>query len=177
MRLHYSTAEVVRKVLIAYNLGANGGNAWPVYVSLTQQKPDDQIILADTGGTKDGRLMRTGENVIHPGVQIRVRSKDVGLAYEKAVQISLALEAILDLEIEFPADELIYWIQSFTQTGDILPMGWIAEGDKTYHNFTINYIVTLRKLPVVALFCLPETGSAPVPLFDSEGNRLYALEY
>lgn len=141
---NYSPAEIIRHLLADLSLGTLTGSSWPIVIAIAQNLPDAQIILYDTAGMKDGRLMRTGEIIAHPGVQIRVRGPIYPEAWGKAKAISDKLSEVGRVSVAVNTSQA-YTIVSITQTGDIQPIGLVQEGDRTNHNFTVNITVTIEK--------------------------------
>lgn len=83
-----SPAQVVLALLSAEGLISSG---WAGSVGSQPSSPDDFVTVYDTGANDDGRLM-DGPRVVHPTVQVRVRSK----AYPDGWAKGRAVEAVLD---------------------------------------------------------------------------------
>jgi hypothetical protein len=140
----YSPAEIIRHLLVDLSLGALTGQDWPISIAIAQPLPDAAIILYDTAGKLDGRIMATGEIVTHPGIQIRVRGPAYPIAWGKAKAISDRLSAVYHSEVAVASDKA-YTVISITQEGDIMPLGLVTEGDRTNHNFTVNITTTIEE--------------------------------
>lgn len=92
-----TAADVVHKFLKDQKVLAGMAANSPYWPSVTGPMPPDHeniVALVDTGGFQEGRLMRTGERVIHPTVQIRVRGINYSTAKDKAAEIELKCDAV-----------------------------------------------------------------------------------
>lgn len=110
---------------------------WPIFISSIPENPDEVICLYDTAGIPDGRMMESGEQIIHPGVQIRVRSNKYQDGWEKCEAIGRHLDSLHRQQIT--RGEVNYIIHSITRRPTIA-MG--REQDGTRQNFSINITFT-----------------------------------
>ena len=137
-------AQVFQKWLISKALGSDSDAEtllpWPVYVGFLPESPDDLIVVSDTTGAKDGRLM-VGETIFHPGIQIRIRSLDYVAGYTKAQDIFKALDKIKNLNVV--VNQSTVRIAAFTKSSDILNLGTDPE-TRRRQGFTINGTTTLQ---------------------------------
>lgn len=75
---------------------AKGAGRFAAFVDIFPDAPDSLVSVSSNGvDNDDGRVMDSGERIVHPGVQIRVRAKDPTVAYAKAEEIWLALNAVV----------------------------------------------------------------------------------
>jgi hypothetical protein len=142
-----SPAQVIRRLLIQLNLApSNQTGDWAPFVAFLPDVPDTALCVYDTAGTQDGRLMRSGEKIEHPGIQIRFRSSNYPVAWQKAKDVADAIDALpVGTTVTMvPATET-WRIQNVSRTGAILTAGIEEVGDRKRHNFTINAILTMRK--------------------------------
>jgi len=138
-----SPADIIAHLLV--NLGlCTLEDEWPISVAILPDTPDEAVCAYDTGGRMDGRILRTGEQIVHPGIQIRVRGKDYLASYAKIRAIALLLDLQNDILVAF-SDEEVYVIQNVSRTGDILPLGIEDIDGRRCHNFTMNAVLTLRE--------------------------------
>lgn len=137
-----SAARVIRQLLGDLNHGSLSNGTWPIFVGFLPNSPDNALCVYDTAGVMDGRVMRSGERVEHPGVQIRVRALDYLAARTKAIDIATALDA--QIRTEITVDALTYRINNISRAGAILPVG-VEETDRQRHHFTINAITTIEE--------------------------------
>ena len=138
-----SPADLVYQLLVDLQLGSAGVGSedWPVFVSFLPDVPDESICVYDTAGRLDGRLMLTGEQVEHPGIQIRVRGKDYSDTHKKAQAIAVELDSQKRKLVELESGEFFTLI-NFSRTGSILSLGMEQEGDRRRFHFTINAVLT-----------------------------------
>lgn len=141
-------ADIVRLLLLQLGYGEeNQSSNWAVFVGFVPDDPDNAIVVFDTAGMPDGRLMTTGERIEHPGIQIRVRGLEYAVTRNRAEAIALALDAQHNAEIDLDEESVSasYIVQNITRTGMIMPLG-AEESDRRRFHFTINAILTLRKV-------------------------------
>ncbi len=134
----FSPADVIRKLLID-----NGEEEGDVFVSLLPDDPDEAICVYDTPGTSDGRLMATGEQIEHKGIQVRVRGKDYPTAWRWANDLAELLDAQKKTIVAMDPP-LYYVVHNVSRRGAILPAG-IESEDRRRHEFTINAVTTLEE--------------------------------
>lgn len=142
-----SPAQVIRRLLIQLTLAPDSQTAaWAPFTAFLPDLPDTALVVYDTAGTQNGRIMRTGEKIEHPGIQIRFRSSNYPAAWEKAKAVRDAVDALPTGTIVamIPTGET-WRIQNISRTGAILTAGIEEEGDRKRHNLTINAILTMRK--------------------------------
>lgn len=140
-----SPAEVIHQLLIDLDLGVFSGDSgdWQAFVSFLPEEPHDAICVFDTAGVLDGRVMATGEKIVHPGIQIRIRGIDYRQTYKQAHDIALALDIQRRISVAVSSAG-IYVVHNISRTSDIVPLGVEMVGDLRRYNFTINAIVTLE---------------------------------
>jgi hypothetical protein len=142
-----SPAQVIRKLLIAASLAPNSQTAaWSPFVSFLPDVPDTAIAVYDTGGVLQGRIMRSGEKIEKPGIQVRLRSSDYPGAFSKAETIRDAIDALTPGTVVEMAPGESWSIQNISRTSPILTTGIEEVGDRKRHNLTINAILTMRKV-------------------------------
>jgi len=134
----------MRQLLIDLALGDELSGSWPVFVSFLPGTPDSALCVYDTSGRQDGRIMATGEKVIHPGIQIMVRGFVYPEVRAKAESIAAALDAQQRSEVVMES-AVSYILHNVSRTGDILPLGVEQEGDRRRHLFSINAVVTINQ--------------------------------
>lgn len=142
-----SPAQVIRRLLIQLTLAPDSQTAaWAPFTAFLPDEPDTALAVYDTAGTHNGRIMRTGEKIEHPGVQIRFRSSNYPVAWEKAKAVADALDALPTGTVVAMVPTSETWrLQNVSRTGAILTSGIEVEGDRKRHNLTINAILTMRK--------------------------------
>ena len=105
--------------------------------------PDLFVTVTDTGGHTDGRIQRTGEIITHPGIQVRVRSRDFPTAWDKTQAVLTALSSAKGAVITGRATRT-YRLDSFTMTST--PTLMLIEEQARRHTFVLNGLVTIREI-------------------------------
>lgn len=141
-----SPAEIIRQFLMDNDLGTDPdlGEAWPIFVSFLPASPDNAICIYDTMGQQDGRIM-TGEQIIHPGIQIFIRGPDYPTTWGKVGALATALDMQRRSVVTVDAEHS-YCLQNVSRTGDILSLGLEQSGDRRRHQMVINALVTFAQL-------------------------------
>lgn len=142
-----SPAQILASFLIDAVLFTtpSAGSTWPLFVS---SMPDGEMIeqdcaaIYDTAGLKDGRLM-SGTNILHYGLQIRIRAASYNDGWAKAESVLSAMEAIANEEITI--DAVDYVINNVTQTSTITALG-AEPGTKRRELLTVNFLATLKEV-------------------------------
>ena len=120
----------------------------PIYVGFmpgTSLVPANAIAIYDPTGTKDGRIMKTGEVISHPGIQVRVRASTYPVAYDKIRSMALRLDIISRRSIII--DDQTYAIMNVTRTGDPISLGLEEATNRVL--FVVNSRVTISGGPTV----------------------------
>jgi len=119
-------------------VGAPLKNSWPIFIGYEGETGEESIVVADTQGRGDGRNHRTGESIVHPGIQIRIRHPIHEVGYAKTDGIAKLLDTLHNRALVVVG--VTRKIVAVTRIGDIMTMG-AAEGDRR-QNFSINAILT-----------------------------------
>ena len=139
-----SPAEILRGALVKGGLGVlrskTPKTAWPIFVGHMPNEPDSAICVYDTGGDKDGRIMKTGESIIHPGWQIRVRAPGHPEAYAKMNAIRKFIDTIRKESVVIGQDT--YIIDALMLTSGPFSLGQETDG-KRREIFTVNGTMTI----------------------------------
>lgn len=135
-----SPAEGIRDHLInatAFGDPESSSFTWPLYISfLPESGYDDAAAIYDTIGWKDGRQM-DGLNVNHPGIQLKVRSRDYMGGWDRLKVACEILEGITSITVAGLT------IVNVSQQGPQLFLG-LEEGTKRRNLFTANFLVSLE---------------------------------
>lgn len=131
-----------------YTQKAPSGLFWG-FIDAFPDIPDNLVSISGTGIDRgDGRIQETGEQIVHPALQVRVRSKDHSAAYERATEIHHALsqaKKVTMLATDYPnvltSD---YYIANFSakSTPRFIGLG----KDDQRPSFVFDLFLTLRKL-------------------------------
>lgn len=144
--MNHSTADVIRHLLIDGGLGSMPGSneAWPVYVGSEPDGPDNAITVYDTAGVMSGRVMVTGEKLENPGIQVRVRSRDVLTGRAKAADVAAFLDTQVFLtEVTIGSDSYKVW--AVNRTSQVIPAG-LDNPSSRRRLHTVNATVSIRQL-------------------------------
>lgn len=141
-----SAAILLRSWMVVSNLGTNASQKplrdWPIYIGTLPDSPDNLISIYDTTPIKDGRMM-SGETIIHPGIQIRVRSRGYTMGFDRLASVIANLDNLKRVQISYNSDS--YLISSFQRTSDPLPLG-VDPDNRLRQGFTVNGTVSLQLL-------------------------------
>ena len=149
-----TTAEIVGDLLIANSIGviptvgiAGGTDGtssdWPIYSVNTPDDPDNIIVVRDTIGVKQGRLMPSGINLVRPGFQALIRSLNYkhGNTKANAIAISLA-EDVANATVTIGA--VTYTVHAVSITSGPISLGKSLEDSKRYL-FAVNGTVSIHQ--------------------------------
>jgi hypothetical protein len=136
-------AHVIKQLLIDLNIiQTDNTKNWfttIAYMPDNTSAPDNIVTITDTEGQKDGRIMYSGETIIHPACQIRTRATDYLTGYAKIRQIQQELDKVHNYTTQINNNTIT--IQTLTQQSTIMPMGIEPQG-RRYH-WSINYSATI----------------------------------
>jgi hypothetical protein len=114
---------------------------WRSGVSAMPVNGTNFVSIYDTAPVLDGRLQRSGKQVTHPGIQLRIRGSNYGVGWQKGKEIEEALEQARQVIVN--TDEGVARIHAFTMTSPLFPIGQEEKDRRSL--FTINGIVTLTE--------------------------------
>jgi len=141
-----SPADVIRQMLVDLELASDDVSAdWRAYTGFFPNDPNLALCVYDTAGRKDGRVMKTGEQITHQGIQIMVRGLDYLPTRNKTHAIALALDTQRKTVVAIDSTGS-YIVHNVSRTGDIASLGMEIEGDRRRHLFTINALVTIEPM-------------------------------
>lgn len=144
-----SPASILGSYIIAEGIGSmtlpSAKENWPLYIA---SMPDGSNVktncgaLYDTTPVKDGRLM-SGPVMEHQGLQLKIRCNNYETGYTKINSITSALDAVVDGEVTVsPYDYQIYNISR----GSVTSLGLEPDTTKRRYLFTVNFLITIKKL-------------------------------
>lgn len=113
---------------------------WPCSISSMPQEPNEAACLYDTVPLLDGRLMKTGEVVEHPGIQLKVRDSTAKTGYAKAAELRDVFDSTINYAFTFEGND--YTIQNISRSSGVLSLGQ-EQGQKKRFLFTVNAFVTI----------------------------------
>lgn len=141
-------AQLIRRLIVAQGLALDTGVAgdWRSFTAFLPDEINNAVVVYDTVGKIDGRLMGSGIQIEKPGIQVMVR----GVSYPDAWKKSQDIATMLDLNASGTSVAItgdgIYSIQNVSRTGTILSLGPEEVGTLRRYSFTINAIMTYRKM-------------------------------
>ena len=147
-RLKHSQADITRYLLIAGGLGVlpDGTTDWGISAEGELDAPDKAITVYNTTGIPDGRIMVTGEMVIHLGLQVRIRDNDPRSGYSKANDIRTAMENVRYLGVAVSTGGGVpdsnYTVYCYSNISDVIDLGRNVPHTKRVL-FTINAVTSI----------------------------------
>jgi len=136
-------AEPIHTFLLDLGIAKLTGD-WQAFISFLPDSPNNAIVVYDTAGKVDGRIMKTGERITHPGIQIGIRGANYSALVLKVLEIAEALDNAKRTLIAVDS-ETTYILHNASRTGDIIPVGVEEVGDRRRHLFTINATITIEE--------------------------------
>ena len=151
--LNHSAADVVAQALI--DMGAGSGiwvglatdplaepiGAWPVYVDIMYDTPDDQLTVKDTTGRDHGRSMITGTVERDHGIQVLVRARLSDEGRRKIDKVRDAFErGIYGTLVTIGATT--YRLHCLVGIGQPLPLGLEPGSARFMHSLNALAVVT-----------------------------------
>lgn len=167
-----SPADIIVQYLVSEGLASlptDNVAEWPAYCSAFGTDGDEAICVYDTAGTKDFRLMGTGETKEKHGFQIRVRARTHSIGYTKAAELCRAMDAVRRAQMDFEDMELM--LHSVSRKSSIIPLGEVEEKNRRTH-FTINFVLTLSAKPRVVDYLEIDIGNGSELFHLWNGNLL-----
>lgn len=138
-----AAAAPICQYLLDSSLGTSAGE-WPVTIGFMPDTPNNIITVYDTAGEPDGRVMKTGERIEHPGVQILVRGGNYPTTLAKIISIARSLDRQIRTLIAVDSESL-YILHNVKRTSLVIPLGMEKEDDKRRHLFSVNAVITIQE--------------------------------
>lgn len=132
-----------------------GTLVWPIYDSFLPDEPlvpDSAAAITDTDGLKDGRIMKTGESIMHQGLQLLVRSQDKTDAWTQIDKAKSYLDAIQMTSVSVGLQTYTVW--SVTLLAPPMFIG-IEPGTKRRRLYSLNMRTTIVAVGVSIPFQPP----------------------
>lgn len=142
--LQHSPAEILQQYLVDKLVGVQPSDenaVWPIFVGRLPDQdnvPANCIMVSNTDPNYDGRLMRNGQVIEHPGIQVRCRAVDYPTGYNKIKAVQVKLDSVRKSEVGI--DSATYTVSSVKRFGGILQMGTDEQGRE---EFSLNATTTL----------------------------------
>jgi hypothetical protein len=122
---------------------------WEVFVGLLPDDevangiPDDIVAIIGASDNKDGRIMKTGESIIHEGIQLMVRAVNYNTGWAKAKSLRTAMDGIKRDTVTISGSD--YRIDSVTIASGPVAIGQ-EDSTKRRELFSLNVLVTLKEI-------------------------------
>ncbi len=118
----HSPADILRYYVISQNLATlpDTSGLWPGYANFLPDEGYNAILFTDTTARNDGRDIRSGQVINHPGVQMLFRGKTQPLAYNKGKEVQDLIDTIYRQIVTI--DSTDYKIDSVTRNGTLIPL-------------------------------------------------------
>lgn len=146
-----SPARVLADWLVGggYATRPAAAGAWPLAVGEEPGDPDNCLTLYDTAGIQSPRVMRKPsdgpQQVIHHGVQLRIRSSGSQTGWDKGNVIVTALSELKREYVTTQAPESKdYMIVAVTLTSPLVQFGKQEKNARRLHS--ANFLVTIQEL-------------------------------
>lgn len=113
---------------------------WHGVIGSKNTSPDNHIVIYDTTGVEQGRVMATGEYLISEGIQILVRGKTYPVGARKIKAIEAKLAEVKNLEVTVG-------VETITVLSLTLSSRWTFAGNEEQNArklFTTNWRMALR---------------------------------
>jgi hypothetical protein len=138
-----SPAQTIASLLVVEGLASRqaDGTDWPVQVGEEPDAPDNTLTVYDTGFDQDGRGLR-GERTQWPTIQVRVRSEDYPIGWEKGVEIQALFDAINRASVSVGTE--IWNIEAIHISNPLMPIGEQEQGLRKL--FVLNAALNLTKV-------------------------------
>jgi len=135
-----SVAEIVRQALVdigQVNVSFHGGD-WPAFVGSTWDLNTNMCALYDTTPIKDGRIVDTGEVIMHHGLQLLVSSLDYEIGWSKFRDVMQVINELRNVEVT--VDGTVYIIVNAKKES----AAHIGIDERRRQLFSANYLVTVN---------------------------------
>lgn len=115
---------------------------WPIFHQNLPDQPVNAGVLYDTDGFADGRIMASGQKIVHPGIMCHVRAGTPGAAFLKLQTLADYLDTIRRASVEI--EGTTYRIDNASRQGSPLYLG--EEEEALCFRYSLNMILTITTL-------------------------------
>lgn len=143
------TAEIIGQYLVDEGLAVDADALadWQVFIGTMPDcgdgVRDNALAIYDISGARDGRIMRSGQVIVHPGLQIRVRSTTYSAGWAKTEAIADLIDAT-DRQKTVTLGTSTYRLDNLSRLTGILP-GGREPGARRRDIFTLNINTTITQ--------------------------------
>ena len=144
-----SQSEILRQILSdgSFTSIPNVGSVWPCFVGHLPDggdMVDNAICIYDEQLEKNGRLMRSGETILHYAVQILLRTTHQDQGWLKLSQIANYLDSLVNLSVTVGSDSFV--LLSATQRQGINALGIEDREPQRRFFFDAKYILSIKDI-------------------------------
>lgn len=138
------------------------------FVGFFPDQPHKALCVFDVDPRDDGRLMRTGRRVQHPGILVQVRALEYQEGYKKAHSIALFFDRWRNATVTIgtgPTAEN-HQIQNISRLGGVNSLGVDTEKDRR-HYFTVAAFLTYYSVLPLTVDSLVSVDEAEITVDDT----------
>jgi hypothetical protein len=139
--LIHSAADVIAAYLFTTGVVSQPGSVsrpWPLFVNSMPEQPNEAIAIYDNLGDLDGKDMRTGRTLIHPGFLFRIRTNDNRRGERKGGELIVTMDGIYRNVVV--VESISYLLQAAKMTTPTIPIGAEEGGSRLL--YTVNGTIT-----------------------------------
>jgi hypothetical protein len=155
--MKHPAAYLIRQYMLDTALGVwdeNASTQWKVFLGSMPDAPDDALCVYETTPMSDGRLMRGGRTINHPGVQIKARGTSYLDTFRKLEACRLQMQFAAKPQVTL--EDSTYILHNLSPQGDILALGQEhgaeqgTTGTARRWLFTLNLLCTISPAPALS---------------------------
>lgn len=142
-----SPADVLGHYLVASGVArwpdtAGPATLWSLHVGTMPDEGTNALAVYDTAGVLQRRIMRTGQKREKFGVQLRIRSTDYLVGFNKGRALANILDAIYRAPVAM-SEDLVVLLHNASRTSTVVPLG--REIGKQRYLFTLNALLRMHE--------------------------------
>lgn len=144
MILSDSVSTIIAQLLKDENLFGGVGEDWPVFVDRmpSTKTTRDCASVEQIPGLMDGRYMKTGETITHPGFQVVVRGRDRNEVYNRINAVAQFFDGLHNQIVTVSGST--YNIVTVTARSEVIPLGLDSDTANRLYNFIASYVTTIN---------------------------------
>lgn len=135
----HTESEVIRQWLLDEGLGND--TTWQVKMENVPNEPVQLIGIVTTSALKQGRLMRTGEVIQKPRLEIQIRTQLFKTGKLKSVEIEQAIDSLYKASVTVGGS--LYTIQNITRDSGFVSLGTDLSDKRNLEWFALPIQVTM----------------------------------
>jgi len=144
--LDHSPAQIISQLLKdkGFVTDPSQNQDWPIFVSTMPDgvgTPDKAVAIYDVTGIKETSIQRTGETLVHHGINIRARDIDYNSVWKKTKDLFDYLSGVK--YIETVVGGISYMVIAFTHSSGIGFLGEVESRQRV--SFVLNGTTTILR--------------------------------